>query len=85
VYPYEFAGPDSPRGRELVTDIEGADLVVEDRKRLRLDRALEFRIQAILQRSFVPLLDYKNFRFYARRTPPDASSAPPGAAGSTPF
>jgi hypothetical protein len=75
-YPYQFAGPDSARGRELLADIARADIVVYDGIRLRLDLALEARIREMLQRSFTPLFSWSHFQFLVRRGPPAEGDVP---------
>jgi hypothetical protein len=66
-YPFQFQGPESPRGRELLQDLSAADVLVEDAQRLKLDRDLEARIQSIVQTSFVADFDWSHFHFYHRR------------------
>ena len=68
-YPFQFAGPESPRGRELLRDLAAARVIVEDSQRLKLDRDLEARIQAIIRTAFVPDFDWSHFHFYRRREP----------------
>lgn len=70
-YQYQFPGPDSPRGSELLADIGRADIVVEDVARLRLDPALERRIRGTLQTSFTPFLHAHGLQIYARTNPSD--------------
>ena len=66
-YPFQFHGPESPRGRELLHDISAADVIVEDSQRLKLDRDLETQIQSIIRTSFVADFDWSHFHFYRRR------------------
>jgi hypothetical protein len=77
-YPYQFSSADSPRAQEFLADLDGADLVVEDRQRFRLNPMLERRIRATLQTSFTPLFDWSNFHFYARRDAAGGNAATPG-------
>jgi hypothetical protein len=65
-YQYQFQGPESLRGSELLADLSRADVVVEDLARYRLDRELESRIRTTLRSSFTPFLKWSGLQFYAR-------------------
>jgi hypothetical protein len=66
-YRYQFDGPTSPRGAELLAALARADVVAEDTNRLPLDDALEHEIRTVLRASFTPLLTWTAMQFYVRR------------------
>jgi hypothetical protein len=76
-YFYQFPGPDSPRGQELLADIARSDMVVEDKERSALDQRLERTIAATLRSAFATPFEWSHFRFYVRRDHvSDATQAP---------
>jgi hypothetical protein len=80
-YPYQFPGPDSPRGREFLADLAAADVVIYDKQRFRFDPMLEMRTQQLLRSAFTPLFEWAHFQFLGRREATDATARGADAGG----